>query len=111
MHKDPKKYLYDVAQAVEIIFRYHLAGVESLADFEASITVQNAVERQIGIIGEAVSRLRQQGMTLTNADHIINFRNTLIHQYDQIKISTLWAFTQRLPALKAEVDQMLASED
>ncbi|MEZ4829294.1 MAG: HepT-like ribonuclease domain-containing protein [Bacteroidia bacterium] len=111
MSKNPKKYLYDVAQAIDIIFLHHLQGVESLADFEASITVQNAVERQIGIIGEAIYRLRQQGLTLTDTDNIINFRNTLIHQYDKIKVSTLWTFTQRLPALKTEVDQLLAREE
>lgn len=107
MSKNPKKYLFDIARAIDIIFQHHLQGIDSLVEFEANITAQNVVERQIGIIGEAIFRLRQQGVTLTDADNIINFRNTLIHQYDSIKISTLWAFTHRLMSLKAEVDQLL----
>lgn len=110
MPRNPKKYLFDLDRAIDIIFQHHLNGISSLQDFEANITVQNAVERQIGIIGEAVFRLRQQGITLSQADPIINFRNTLIHQYDEIKLATLWVFTQRLPELQSEVKQLLEGD-
>ena len=82
MPKDPKKFLFDTLERIDFIFDHHLSGISSLEEYEANQTVQSAVERELIIIGEAVYKLRRKGTSLTNADQIINRRNTVAHEYD-----------------------------
>lgn len=71
-----------------------------------------AVERELEIIGEAAYRLRQMGISLTQADALINRRNTIIHQYDSFQPRTIWNFIrQQLPALESEVQELLQNAE
>lgn len=67
---------------------------------------QSAVERHLGIIGEAVNKydLLNPDDSLLNARKIVGFRNRLIHAYDAIDPSMIWAIIkQYLQPLKEEV--------
>ena len=67
---------------------------------------QSAVERHLGIIGEAVNKyhLLNPNDSLVNARKIVGFRNRLIHAYDAIDPSMIWAIIkQYLQPLKEEV--------
>ena len=83
-----------------------MSHVHSFEDFKSARTAKRAIEREIGIIGEAVYRLKKSDreFPISAADVIVNFRNTLIHQYDAIKDERIWEFLhQELIQLKEEV--------
>lgn len=67
---------------------------------------QSAVERHLGIIGEAVNKydILNPNDSLVNARKIVGFRNRLVHAYDAIDPSMIWAIIkQHLQPLKEEV--------
>ena len=108
MRKDPKKFLYDILEAIDFIFDVHLGEINSLEEYERDQTVQAAVERRLITIGEAVFQLRREGIILPNADQLINRRNMLAHRYDIYNAAAIWVSVHReLPGLKAEVEEML----
>jgi uncharacterized protein with HEPN domain len=70
-----------------------------------------AVERQFGIIGEAINEILKQDGTLADriksANRIIAFRNHLIHGYAMIDDSTVWDIIENhLPQLLRDVDSL-----
>lgn len=108
MTRNPKKYLFDIVDAITLIETY-LASVNTWTELAADREKTDAVERRLGIIGEALWKLRKGGTLLSHSDWAINFRNTLIHQYDEIGTDTLWYHIQHdLPDLKAEAEKLLS---
>jgi len=108
MLKDPKKYLFDIAEAINFIFEDHLEGINTLEEYKANRTVQAAVERQLITIGEAVYKLHRLGVQVSFADKLINRRNTLTHQYDVYSASSVWYSVHgELPTLMTEIEKML----
>jgi len=49
-----KKYLSDIVRAIDLIEDFTVA-VMGFEDYESDMKTQSAVERQLGIIGEAVN--------------------------------------------------------
>jgi len=87
-----------------------VSDVLTFEDYYSDKKTQSAVERQLGIIGEAVNRFRQivEDHELTNATEIVGFRNRLIHNYDGLDETIIWAVIQNhLPKLKDEVKAAL----
>ena len=110
MTRKAKKYLFDIKTAAEKIQNQYLSTATSYKVLETDDMLRDAIERQIIIIGEAVYRLKQSGVVLSDYDRIINRRNTLVHQYDVIKAQTLWTFCKfELVTIKTEVESLLAS--
>lgn len=75
--------------------------------YEKDRKIQSAVERQLVIIGEALNKLRQveSGIVIENDKQIIGFRNRLVHAYDSIDNSIVWAIINRhLEKLKIEIE-------
>lgn len=86
----------------------YLDGVTEHTALEENELLQDGIERQFIIIGEAVSRLRKMDFLLKDSDRLINRRNTLFHQYDVIKSKTLWTLCKfELPDLLEEVRGLL----
>ena len=102
------KYLSDIQLAVNLIDEF-LIGVENFSTYQSDMKTQSAVERQLGIIGEAVNKIRQEEPEILNqAKQIVDLRNRLIHSYDNIDANIIWAVIKiYLPELKAEVDEKL----
>jgi len=99
------KYLSDVIQAIELIEDF-TKSVSSYSDYVNDLKTQSAVERQLGIIGEAVNKfdLLHPEISLENARRIVGFRNRLIHAYDAVDSSMVWAIIKRhLTPLKEEI--------
>ncbi|MDE6311858.1 MAG: DUF86 domain-containing protein [Muribaculaceae bacterium] len=68
------------------------------------------VERNIGIIGEAMNRITKiiPEIEITSARRIVNTRNLVIHSYDSIDKEIIWAIVVRhLPILRAEVLRLI----
>ena len=109
MTEQGKKYLSDILRSIELIEQF-TATVNNYNDYSSDLKTQSAVYRQLGIIGEAVNKFDKlfPEITLENARRIVGFRNRLIHSYDAVDSSMIWAIIKRnLDPLKAEVAEMI----
>ena len=105
MTDQDKKFLSDILRAIELIDSFS-SDIKDFESYLADLKTQSAVERQLGIIGEAVNRLEKlyPGSPLTNAQKIVGFRNRLIHAYDSLDPSMIWVIIKNyLEPLKIEV--------
>jgi len=110
MTERAKKYLFDILFSIEAIEEF-LVGI-SYQQYQEDLKTKSAVERQLGIIGEAVNKFSKEntGFELQNTREIINFRNRIIHAYDSIDDSIVWAIkTNHLPIIKVEIESLLIS--
>jgi uncharacterized protein with HEPN domain len=110
MRPDTLGLLEDIRDAAQFIAD-DTAGMTFEA-FERDRRTRQLVERNVEIIGEAVSRLRRHDPTLvariTAHNQIVGLRNALIHGYDVIDYPIVWrAVHESLPVLRAEVDRLL----
>jgi len=104
-----KKYLSDIQLAIELIEQF-ISTIDNYNDYSKDLKTQSAVERQLGIIGEAVNRFDKllPDLTLENAKKIVGFRNRLIHSYDSVDSSIIWVIIKKhLQPLKEEVKDKL----
>lgn len=105
MTEQGKKYLSDILRAIELIEQF-TNTTTNFEDYSTDLKTQSAVERQLGIIGEAVGKFDKlvPESTLENARKIVGFRNRLIHTYDAIDAAMIWAIVKRhLTPLKEEI--------
>ncbi|HSV73787.1 MAG TPA: HepT-like ribonuclease domain-containing protein [Chthonomonadales bacterium] len=110
MRREAKKYLYDIQQAAELIAGFTQG--KTLAEHEGDAMLRSAVERQFGIIGEALAQLARLNEPLaegiTEYRRMIAFRNILIHGYAEIDHRIVWDIVQsKLPTLRREVAALL----
>lgn len=105
-----KKLLFDVLTSIENIDNY--IGKEKIfGKYESNPMLQDAVERNIEIIGEAISKILtlQPDIPITNSRRIVDARNKIIHGYDSIENSQIWGIIiLHLPLLETEVKTLLA---
>jgi uncharacterized protein with HEPN domain len=83
--------LWDMIQAIRRIQEF--TANLSFEDYQESILIQSAVERQLEILGEAAGRISEefrQAHPAIDWRTIIGLRNILIHRYDQIQQDILW---------------------
>ncbi len=107
MQHNSIKYLYDILNSIELIEQF----LENCTDFNKYVNdlkTKSAVERQLAIIGEAANRYKKNKQenfkSLEFFNEIINFRNRIVHAYDSIDDSIVWAIkTNHLPNLKKEI--------
>ena len=104
-----RKYLSDILQSISLI-RDFITPINNYNDYLSDLKTQSAVERHLGIIGEAVNQFGKlfPETKLENARKIVGFRNRLIHSYDSIDSSIVWAIIQRhLEPLQCEIEKLL----
>ena len=104
-----KKYLTDFIHAIDLIESF-TSGISSYDEYIADLKTQSAVERQLGIIGEAINKFEKNfpDSILNNARQIVGFRNRLIHAYDTVDPSIIWAIIKKhLDPLKKEIIEKL----
>jgi uncharacterized protein with HEPN domain len=109
MTEQGKKYLYDILNAIELIEDF-TSSASNFNVYNSDLKTQSAVERQLGIIGEAVNKFDKlfPKSSLQNARKIVGFRNRLIHAYDAIDSSMIWVIIKRyMNPLKLEVKEKL----
>ena len=108
MTEKSKKYLSDVLMAITLI-REFTFEITDFNMYDKDRKTQSAVERQLVIIGEALNKLRQTEniFIIENGNQIIGFRNRLVHAYDSIDNSIVWAILNRhLEKLKLEIENL-----
>ncbi len=105
-------YLQHILDAIQKIDLYVQVGHE---EFLQSSHWQDAVVRQLEIIGEASKRLSDE-LRDRHADipwrRICGLRDVLIHNYMGVDLAAVWEITQsQLPVLKARVQSILQEQD
>jgi uncharacterized protein with HEPN domain len=102
------KYLSDILQAIDLIFDF-TKSISSYSDYVNDLKTQSAVERQLGIIGEALNKiyLINPDLKIENARQIVGLRNRIIHAYDLVDSSIIWAILKNhLLPLKEEIKKL-----
>lgn len=95
----------DIIYSIELIENF-TKDLKSFGEYKQDLKTKGAVERHLGIIGEAVNKyLKESNDTdLKNAWQIISLRNRLIHSYDNVDDSIIWSIvTRHLQPLKNEI--------
>ena len=103
MEKQVNKLLSDILGCITRIEEF-TSEIHSFEEYQSNTLVQNAVERNVEIIGEAVNSLLKISpeIAITSARKIVNTRNLLIHGYDSVDSATVWAILRKhLPVLKS----------
>ena len=106
--KADRVYLQHIVDAIEKVESYVSVG---RGEFMAASHWQDAVIRQLEIIGEAAKNLSQQ----LRSQHpeipwrrISGLRDVLIHDYMGVDLDAVWEVTQKnIPALKEQIQAML----
>jgi uncharacterized protein with HEPN domain len=111
MLPDALAYLHDIEHAATLIDQFRQG--RTFDDYLSDALLRSGVERQLEIVGEAVSKLsRIDPVTagrLTDRRRIIALRNILIHGYASVDDRVVWdILDQNLPVLRAEVHAILA---
>ncbi len=110
MQRDTRAFLWDVRQAADNIAAF--VGGKTEEQYSADALLHSAVERQLEIIGEALSQLDKSApKTAARIPHlrqIVGLRNILIHGYAVVKHDLIWrSVCDDLPQLRAIVDALL----
>ena len=112
MKPEIKKYLFDVKVSINAVFEY-LGDKRDFNEYLKNKMLRRAIEREIEIIGEAISRALKADPTLQieNARRIVDTRNWVIHGYDKIDDVIIWGIiVNHLPKLREEIEIHLAFE-
>jgi uncharacterized protein with HEPN domain len=110
--REEKKLLADILESIESIDE-HLEGKRMFQTYLANKTQRRAVERELEIIGEATGKLLKinPSIPISHAKQIVSLRNKVIHAYDAVDDVIIWkVIVKDVPLLKAEIQQLLASD-
>ena len=99
--------------AIKLILEEYTSGF-NFEKFDKDKKTQDAVIRQIAIIGEALGKLNKdfiESHTELPAKEAIAMRNVLVHDYDWVDTEEVWKTVQKdLPGLKNVVENILQEE-
>ena len=110
MDNDIKTWLYDILSSINEIESYYIDTPKIFEIYENDIRTKRAVERNIEIIGEAMSRILKHDnkIDISNSRKIIDVRNRIIHGYDSVSDDVIWGIiVKNLPVLQKEVEKLL----
>ncbi len=106
--KDNRLYLIHISECIARIEEYTREGK---AAFMQSSLLQDAVVRNLQVMGESTKRLPEEWKS-AHLDvpwrQIIGFRNVVVHDYLEIDVPAVWEVVERnLSDLKRVIEQML----
>jgi uncharacterized protein with HEPN domain len=109
--KDDRLYLYHMLERCRRIARFISCGREA---FVASEETQDAVIRNIEVIGEAAKRVSHESRSrLAQLDwkSICGMRDVLIHDYIGVDLDEVWnVASSRIPELQTVLEQFLGGQ-
>ena len=103
-------WLYDIITSIEEIESYFPNG-KVFHFYHEDLKTKRAVERNIEIIGEAMSRILKTHpeIEISNSRKIVDTRNKIIHGYDEVSDDVIWGIVvNHLPTLKNEIEKLLS---
>jgi uncharacterized protein with HEPN domain len=104
-----KAWLFDIINSINEIDSYFEQS-KKFETYVSEIRTKRAVERNIEIIGEAMSRIIKENpeINISNSRKIVDARNKIIHGYDEISDDVIWGIViNHLPLLKSEAEKLL----
>jgi uncharacterized protein with HEPN domain len=106
--KEDRVYLAHIRDAIDRIETFTSGGHER---FLSEAIIQDAVIRNLEVIGEAVKGLSDE-LRAANPDipwkQIAGMRDVLIHHYFGVKLESVWqVVVEHLPPLKSHVERHL----
>jgi len=107
--KDIKIFLTDIERSIIEIFDF-LPENRNFLEFQKDMKTRKAVERNIEIIGEAMSRILKidPQIPITASRKIVDTRNRIIHGYDSVSEDVLWLIiVNYLPNLEKQIKELL----
>ena len=109
MDNKVKKLLFDILTSINNIDEY-IGEKKEFTSYNKNSMLQDAVERNIEIIGEAMSKLLKldTNLNISNSRRIVDARNKIIHAYDELENTQIWSIIiNHMPILKKEVEKYL----
>ena len=110
MDNEIKTWLFDILSSIYEIESYYVETPKIFEIFQNDLRTKRAVERNIEIIGEAMSRILkvESEIEISNSRKIVDVRNRIIHGYDSVSDDVIWGIVIRnLPILQKEVEELL----
>lgn len=110
MANDSKVWLYDILNAIMEIESFFSENLKDFSIYQNDLRTKRAIERNIEIIGEALSRIlkRDDTIAISNSRKIVDTRNRIIHGYDSVSDEIIWGIvTNHLPVLEEEIKNLL----
>lgn len=108
MKRDDSAYVQHILEAINQIDTY--LGDRVIEDFMASRMVQDAVIRQLEIIGEATKNLSNSSKIAAPEipwRDIAGMRDILIHQYFGVDLTAVWkSAVEELPGIKKQLETL-----
>ncbi|MBK5213980.1 MAG: DUF86 domain-containing protein [Flavobacteriaceae bacterium] len=114
MDNNIKAWLFDILKSISEIESFFEDRPKLFVDYQNDIRTKRAVERNIEIIGEALSRILKTDETIeiSNSRKIVDARNRIIHGYDSVSDDVIWGIViNHLPLLKTEIDTLIENTD
>lgn len=109
MQPEINVWAYDILRAIDEIELFVPLNIE-FENFRDDLKTLRAVERNIEIVGEAMSRIKKVNadFPLEETASIIATRNKIIHGYDSVSEKLLWSIIKvDLPKLKADLEILM----
>ena len=110
MDNNIKTWLYDILSSINEIESYFVDTPKLFEIYQNDLKTKRAVERNIEIIGEAMSRILKEDnhIQISNSKKIVDVRNRIIHGYDSVSDDVIWGIViKSLPVLQKEVEVLL----
>ena len=110
MDNNAKTWLFDILSSINEIESYFVETPKLFEIYQNDLRTKRAVERNIEIIGEAMSRILKQNdeIEISNSRKIVDVRNRIIHGYDSVSDDVIWGIVIiNLPILQREVEILL----
>ena len=87
-----KTWLYDILGSINEIESYFVDTPKLFEVYQNDLRTKRAVERNIEIIGEAMSRILKDDnhIQISNSRKIVDVRNRIIHGYDSVSDDVIW---------------------
>jgi uncharacterized protein with HEPN domain len=107
--REEKKLLVDIVESINSIDE-HLEGKRILEEYLSNKTKRRAVEREIEIIGEAMSKLLKinPNISISYSRLVVDLRNKVIHAYDNVDDILIWKIINKdIPELLNEANALL----
>ena len=110
MDNNIKTWLFDILSSINEIESYFVETPKMFEIYQNDLKTKRAVERNIEIIGEAMSRILKENKSIeiSNSRKIVDVRNRIIHGYDSVSDDVIWGIViKNLPVLQKEVEVLL----
>jgi uncharacterized protein with HEPN domain len=111
MNEKVLKWLYDIKIAIGEVEQFLAEKPDHFEYYKGDLLLKRAVERNLEIIGEAMSRILKEepDIDIQNIKRIIGLRNQIIHSYDSLSDENIWGIlTNHLPILKIEIQEKIS---